>query len=819
MFEIDLTRLMSATFIYHFAFLAVSLAMFGMTVGAVSIYLWPERFSVQETPRQLTLFSALFALSILFALMIHLSVPVPFAFWVFTSGAGLFALVLNCFAIAVPFALSGVCVCLTLTKFPQAVNKLYAADLVGAAIACVLVIQLLNMTDGPTTAVIAAFLAAIGAVCFSLSSPSSRKLLLFAITTCLLLGSLACWNVVKLRSGRLPFIRLVYSSGFQEFPSLYEKWNSFSRIRVKGNPREAVTPFTWGLSSAYKGNKRVRQLNVDIDSKSGSFLTGFDGEATELDYLKYDIVSLAHQIRHNAKVLVLGAGGGRDVLTALAFNQKSVLGVELNDNIYDVVTHKFADFVGQLNKDPRVTLVNDEARSFVSRTSERFDIIQVSVVDTWAATASGAFALAENSLYTVESFQTLLNHLNKGGILSIARFYTDRNPSEIYRLLSVTAAALEKQGVQNARQHLMLIRFDRTATYLLPCNCGSFPPGVGIGLLLASRDPLSAGDQFAITKKAAELGFRVMLSPNICLDPALETIVSSPDRSRLAAFFPFDVSPSTDDCPYFFQMVKWSDVFNKAKWSQAGRDLNLPGVLILAMLSIILGTMLLVCIFLPLLMKTKSSVISVRQINPLCVFFLCIGIGFMLIEVSQMQRLNVFLGHPTYGLSVVLFSMLLFSGLGSLLSGLLDKHGVLISSRRMACLAPAFLLIGVVTPTVSKCFEASNTDVRICVAVLLLAPLGLLAGMAFPFGMKLASKGDQMSLTPWLWALNGAASVLASVLAVVLSMKFGISATFAIACGFYVVAWIMAVLEERRQKQALVSASIQDPEPIALGVR
>ena len=201
----------------------------------------------------------------------------------------------------------------------------------------------------------------------------------------------------------------------------------------------------------------ARQLMLMIDATAGTVMTAYDGDPQTVEHLKYDLTNLVHYLR-GGKVLVIGAGGGRDILSALAFGQESVVAVEMNGATLGVAYDEFADYTGNLADDPRVTLVHDEARSWLARTETSFDVIQLSLTDTWAATAAGAFVLAENSLYTVEAWRLLLGRLTDAGVATCSRWYFQERPGEIYRLVALAARALADLGVEDPRRHMLLVR-------------------------------------------------------------------------------------------------------------------------------------------------------------------------------------------------------------------------------------------------------------------------------------------------------------------------------------------------------------------------
>jgi hypothetical protein len=765
MLEISVTRIFSVSIGYHFAFLAISLAMFGMTTGAVIVFLAPNLFAAGKQERRLGWIAILFAFSIVLSLLLHLITPITMSPYFITSLSGVFAIAWSCFVVSMPFVFSGIFVSGILPQFVRQVPSLYAIDLLGAALACPLVIIVLNWTDGPTTILVAAMIASIASACLARGA-QSKILSVVVFSWLLCLSSLLILNVQAVNKEEPPPLRLVWIKGKEDLPS-HDRWNSFSRVRFMGNIYGATPPFGWGLSQKNPYRDPVHQICLDIDGSAGSVLTKMAG--TNLEYLKYDVSNMVHFLRSKASVLVIGVGGGRDILSALQFDQKSVLGVELNDHILEGLNVRYGDYTGHLDRNPKTRFVNDEARSYVTRTNEKFDIIQISLIDTWAATASGVFALAENALYTVEGVDTFLNHLNDHGILSISRWYF-KDPAEIYRLVSLSTAALHRIGVADSRAHLILIKSQGE------------PTADPIGTLLISKQAFSSDEVRIITAKAKELNFEIALSPESATDPLLEKIVTAKDWHQIASDFATKIEPPTDDCPYFFQFLKPEHILRPDQWTS-----HASLIVALFIVMIVLLLMLVICVFIPLIVVRTGHVL-VRGTGHLYAYFTCIGVGFMLMEMSMMQRLTVFLGHPIYGLSVVLFSLLLASGMGSYLTESLDKKGILCSvSARMFILFAVFVGVGIASPVVFEQYQGAETNIRILSAVALLTPLGLVAGMAFPSGFKLAVK-RAAAIAPWLWAINGGASVLAASLAMLISINFGTNATYWLASVCYLIA-------------------------------
>jgi hypothetical protein len=763
MYEILLTRIFSVTMLYHFAFVALSVAMFGMTVGALIVYLSPRLFPAERLEHRLAVAAVLFPIALVVSFMTQLSIP----FRMYPSVIAIYSVVFTYAVIAVPFVISGIAVCLALTGFPRQVSRLYAADLAGAALGCVLLIAVLEWSDGPTAVLWVGLLASLGGVAFAVGARSSR-LRRAAVVTALLLFVAAAGHTMLVRRGS-PVFRILYTkdSGTIEPLPLYDRWNSYSRVRVTGDPDRLSTPAGWGLSQTMPADVRVRQLQLDIDAWAGTMMTRFDGDLRSVEYLKYDVTNIGYHVRPQPDVLVIGAGGGRDVLSALAFGARSVTAVDINKNVLRTVNERFGDFTGHLDRDPRVHFVNDEARSFVARSRERFGTIQISLIDTWAATAAGAFVLGENALYTSDAWTTFVTHLTGDGLLSVSRWYFRDRPAELYRTTTLAVEALRVVGVTQPRAHIAVIRNMRPLNFTAPD---------GVGTILVSRRPFTAAELDALERESARLQFEVAFSPRVATDDTFTRLTEAADLRAFLDSYPINIAPPTDDSPFFFNMLRLRDIGSLSLLNLGALSHNMKAVAILGVLLMTVLLLTALCVFLPLWL-TRDRV-TLAGSGALLLFFIAIGLGFMLVETSQMQRLIISLGHPTYGLSVVLFAMLLSSGLGSYLTQGVKDNFVDRSGRwRLAAVVAVLAAFGLITPAAARWSQPHTTPVRIVTAVVLLFPAGCFMGMAFPLGMKLAATKAR-ALTPWFWGLNGAASVLASVLSVCIALTWSISTAF-----------------------------------------
>jgi len=769
LYQMLLTRIFSVTMWYHFAFVAVSLAMFGMTVGALLVFLFPDLFRGDAIRRQVARSALLFSITMVFCLLTQLAIPFRLAGLV-----GLYSLAFVYLVSAIPFIASGIVVCLVLTQFPERLNRLYAVDLLGAGVGCLLLIPLLSVLDGPTAVIAVAGLIGISAVFFSQSRSLLRKI---SIVWSLLCWIFVAWHIPKVRQQK-PFLSVMYVKGRPDPPRLYEKWNAFSSIRVHST---TLDPNAIELFEKTYGSKNPPEsLTMNIDAAGGTPITAFDGNLSKIEYLKRDAVNLAHHLRPDSHYLVIGTGGGIDILSGLVFHQKKIVGVDINPIIINTVNRRFGDFSGHLDRYPNVSFNHEEGRSFITRSPEKYNIILANLIDTWAAGASGAFALTENSLYTVEAWTEYLKHLRPNGIVTFKRWYYHKFPDEIYRLTNLAVTALKKIGVDHPRNHILVV------------TPGEFFPNEEwtTGTILISPDPFSDEDLKKVEDLSQKLPFHIKLSPHFAIDSTLSQIAEGKDLAKLYESFPCDISPSTDDKPFFFHRYRLGDVFKLVyQPMDVSWDVNTSGIIVLSVLLVTVVGLVFATILLPLFLKGGFDFSAHRGF---VIYFVSIGIAFMMVEISQLQRLSIFLGHPTYSLSVVLFSLLIGSGLGSFCSEIFaaDSTSALRGRIPFVLLLLAVLTFGLATPWVIREFTSSPISMRIGISVLMVLPLGFMMGMPFPIGLRRAFQGFSPPVA-WFWAINGAVSVCASVLAVAVSISWGISVSYWLGGAFYLLASVV----------------------------
>ena len=787
--ETALPRIFSVTMWYHYAFMAISVAMFGMATGAAKVFVsrWSALDEGELTGR-IARYSLYFSVATVLSLLALLSIP----FVPRSTGVGIYAMAFIYAIAAVPFYFSGVVVSAILsTRFIALISGLYAADLAGAAAGAALFFVFLKMTDAVSFVILVAALPALAAYLLTRHRAS--------LVLCLLFVLVAGANHIE-RFFRIEWQKVETGQLIVAVDTLteWEKWTPFSRITVQNYIDSA---FGWGTSNIFPEefpDYKVGQKNLIIDAAAATIITMRGRPIEELHHLRYDITNLAHFLVPDARVAVIGVGGGRDLLSALHFKQKEVWGIEINERILEAITVPYRDFTYPFADFPQVHLVHDEARSFIERTDLQFDIIQASLIDSWAATASGAFVLTENSLYTVEGWQAFLSKLTDRGVVTMSRWYYKKRPGEILRLASLAYEALAASGVEKPAAHIMLA----ATTY-----SGEEPPGLtaeerraredvayGTGTIIVSKKPFDGDAVHAFLAACGRYRFDVLLAAGYEGQSVFQHIVDRERRDAMIAAYPLELTAPTDDNPFFFNMLKPSALLKYRGIEKEGPlNTNLGAVRNLFILLGIVTVLALLLVVVPILSAMERKSAAMLR-HPWSLYFAAIGLGFMLIEIALIQKFTVFLGHPTYSLLVVLCTILLFTGFGSWLAG-----------RLKGKLAPVhifILLIAVVTAAggvnmfVLPHLSGLPLAVRILYSAGVMAAIGTVLGMPFPTGMA-SLTGEQKEWGPWLWGINGALGVVSSVLATAISLFFGISVTFFAGVAAYLLALAACVAAVR----------------------
>jgi hypothetical protein len=765
--ELALTRLFSVVLFYHFAFLAISIALLGLGSGGVFAYLlkhWLARFSTRGVASLLCGLNAI-SVPIVLEIVLHLPVSLEISRGNFLRLSGIYL------ASAVPFFLTGLQFSVIFAREPDRIPRLYGADLAGGALACLGIVPLLDHLGGPNTVIFAAVMAAIAAAVWAIRAWLRNAMFLVAALLLLIIAA----N----HSGKL--IDVVYAKGVFRDPSWVEfvRWNAISRIEV---------------------DRQGGAKAIVIDADASTYILNAHPEDLQNAVWQTTSMSappaLVNLLRPHGTYAIIGPGGGVDVLRALFYGSPSVTGIEINPIIANTVMRgRYADYAYHLYDRPDVKIHVTDGRSFIRSTNQTFDVVQMTLVDTWASTAAGAFALSENSLYTVEAFREYFEHLKPDGMIAITR-WEFRQPREALRVVSVAMEALRQLGVAAPARNFIVVSQGKLDEDGIPV------------VVLAKKSAFTGEEEQAI--RAHLQRFPALIAqylPSEPRDNAFSSLIMANDPYAFAQQYPFNIAPVSDNAPFFFFTLKLRQVLQAAGLHQ-GMDwkVNL-GVAVLAMVLVISLAAVLAFLIVPLALHGRPE--GGRTVSLL--YFVAVGLGYILVEIAFIQRFVLFLGHPTYALTVVVFLLLLASGAGSLASSrwLRAAQHNWVPLLMIGCAIPFYvvflpgllnLLVGIVFP------------LKLLVSALLLVPLGFAMGMPFPTGLRVLAAlpvpefpvATENAVTEnaveWAWAVNAGASVLGSVLAMALAIAFGLNVTLACGCAAYLVAMLISgTLQSRRQ--------------------
>jgi spermidine synthase len=764
--ELSLTRIFSVVFLYHMAFLAISIALFGLGAGGV--------FSYVVAGWQGNLFRKIGTLSVINCVLVAVAVCTVLAQ---KESPGLAAFALIYFTNALPFFVTGAILSLVISDTVSRVNRVYFFDLLGAAGGCLLLIPLLNQAGkagGPnTTLSVAVLYAAAAAIWFNLGKSRSGRVAS--------VGVALAFTLLVIVNTKTGWIDVRYAKGQKLQNEKFVRWNSFSRIAL-GEEREYRNPMIF----------------IDADASTGIATYDLDHlSATQRHKLLYDIYGLPYVIRPGAKTLIIGPGGGWDVSRALASGSHDVTGVEINPIIATtIMREKYPELSHHLYSRPDVHITVEDGRSFARRTEQRFQVIQATLVDTWASTAAGAFALSENNLYTSDAFRDYLSHLTDDGILVFTRWGFDP-PRESLRLISLAMVALQELGETDPKSHVIVVR------------SGGKEALEGWGALdtvIFSRKPFSAEDVARARAGISEAKLTPIYLPGPGPKNHFRDLLLSPDPAAWQRDYIYDVSPVGDNRPFFFYTVQprdlWSFMSNASE-KTADYKVNKAVPTLFESLFVSIGAVLIILLLPPVVLRAKLP--RERSTKAFLLYFFFIGAGFILIEVALIQKFVLFLGQPVYALTCVIFTLLLASGLGSFFSRRLIAGQ---DSRLRIALAAIAGVVAVLAVSIGGVLTAGvglPLFVKVLATIAMIAPAGFLMGMPFPTGLARLEERNSAALR-WAWSLNAASSVLGSVGALVCAIYMGLMQTLLVGGGLYLGALAVLAMDRVRSRD-LVSAA------------
>lgn len=734
LYEISLTRIFSLILFSNFSFMIISTALFGFGLSGVMLSVFPQFLKTVKAQRILFVSSVLFSLSVLGSFLVINYVPLQMSD--FTNIKNIFGLAVWYLSLIVPFSFAGLIIAAILSLYTQEISKLYFFDLVGAGIGCVLTVPFFIRFGALGTLYIVALTGILAGMVFTWRT---SKLTRYA-SPFVILGFLAIFPLWMKIEIQVHDNKRSYRSDQKSKAIEFSKWSSLSKIDIAPGP----LPF-------------FKRLWIDGGTNE-SALISFDGNYhTEyVNGMNVMVIAIPYLMKKNPDVAIIGSSGGREVLLALNNDPNHVTAIEMDPAICEIVSKTYSEYIGNIFKDPRVTLVCDEGRSFIKRSKEKFDIIQQINNFTPIAMASGAINLSESYLLTFEAFNDYLEHLKDDGMLVINRHNS-------FKIVIMAREVLEKRGL-DPKQHIMVVQGE---------------DGLTNGFFL-KKTPFNAEEIATVKRLAAEKGilyYPGMEDQQSWYVQALN--VASPQKFFNLKGLNLDVP--TDNKPFFEHTgaigkidttdknmplgLRWVDDHKKIKRIFPIEDVIMMVIFLEATvfsLFFILG---------PLYIFNRKGIRSVTEFKTLG-FFFAVGLAFILIEICLMQNFVLFLGVPVYSLSVVLFALLSASGVGALLT---DRIAVVSHKHVLAAIAGigvCVLGMNYLLPVGIGYFLGHPFPIRVLASMVFIFPIGLCMGMPFPLAMRLLNATEQR-LVPWAWGINGYATVIGTVSAIVLARGVG----------------------------------------------
>ena len=783
-YEILLTRLLSIIQWHHFAYMIISVALLGYGVSGALVSLAQEKLK-QRYAGVFVACAALFGICAMGCFFLAQRVPFnPLEF--FWDPRQPYRLLLIYLLLFLPFFFAATCVCLTFLVFPDHIHRIYSFDILGAGAGSFGIVGALFVFF-PVGAL--KLLGSLGIAAAALAwvecKLRPRWLSMLFLAAAALMPLAWSGNFSHLRLS--PYKELSQALQVKEARIVDQVSSPLALLTVVESP---LVPFRHapGLSLNASGEPPP-QLGIFSDGESMSALNQFGGNYQALGFLDYLTSALPYHLFGNPRVLVLGSGAGADVLQALYLHAKQVDAVELNPQLVKLVQNEFAEFSGKPYSIPGVRVHIAEARGFVAASSERYDLIQVALVDAFGASSAGLYALSETYLYTIEAFQDYLHHLRPGGILAVTRWIS-LPPRDTLKLFATAVTALERDGVSQAGKRLALVRGWKTSTLLVKNGEFSEPDIAAIKSFCHAR---SFDLEYYPGISASEANRYNILDQSYFFE-GVQALLGN-HRQDFYERYKFNVKPASDDKPYFFHFFKWRVLPEIISLKERG---GLPllewgyPLLVATLVQALLASLVLIIV--PLwvieIRRDKSIALGISR-SRIAWYFLSIGFGFMFIEIAFIQKFILFLSYPLYAVAVVLCAFLIFAGLGSRFSKSVEQKTRSLPFWTLAWVVFAICLVAVVylaaLPMVFKQFIGLPDIAKIAISIVLIAPLAFPMGMPFPLGLS-SLAGRSVQLVPWAYGVNACASVVGAILATLLAIHLGFTLVVIAALAFYALA-------------------------------
>jgi len=833
------TRLFSVMLWHHLTYMVVTVTLLGFAASGSLLALFPRVARTLGDPRAaVSLFSSLFGLSLIaaFAVLSHSQLD---TLDIEQDRTKYFYLFLHYAYLVVPFVFAGLAIAAALQQYAGSVHRTYFWNLIGSGLGPFVFLLAIRPLGGPGTLFLCASLGGLAGLLASWSDRGGRAWLCRVVAVAALSLAPLSWFAPAVTDSWVP-VKAARSKALSVISDFKDAAVEFIQTKVDAeyptpDPRYRTTQWTpLCLLDTVPLPQQPADVLRDRDDPGATPRAQVevfqDGDAPTVMWSAqyaaerpYDrhFYGLGYRLVDKPNALIIGPGGGNDIETALHNQARAITAVDINgDTLAMVQSEPFKTFTGDVYNRPTVRAVHSEGRSFLRREGEIYDLIQMSGTDTYAALSSGSYIFSESYLYTEEAFDDFFAHLAEDGVISIIRFRFEP-PRETLKLVATAARALQRIGVEDARQHFIVVNQEDRQPLTMAEEISkqlkdprlleklrgfveNFKEPMRYSFTLVRQTPFSEEDVATIRDALPAMsGDQVKhwlyygagheeADPDNEYGQLLTAMSMGPEAEALFhEEYPYNTVPAVDDRPFFFNFHSFADVEVFGSSSDAGYN-ALTGsepiglyILVALLIQTALATVLLVIVPLCKLGFTAAAGASRGRV---LLYFLALGLAYLLVEITTIQRFVLYLGHPTYALSAGLSCFMVFSGLGSAVAGRMGGGPAL--ARTSAIIVVGLLLVhALVLPASLQATMWFSEPLRVAMTVAWIAPLAFAMGMPFPTGLALL-RGETAGMIPWAFGVNGAASVLASIVSIVIAMQAGFTAVFVTAAGLYLIASI-----------------------------
>jgi spermidine synthase len=754
--------------------LIISIALLGFGVSGTTIVFLKNKIE-KHFNKFIFLTLALFPISMSLGFIIFCKIPFnPFEIGI--DNRQIFYLFLYFIVMGIPFIFGASTIGISLTRFP--ISKTYFSNLTGSGIGAIFFVLISYFLHPFSMLLFITIVAFIITIVFSINL--NKKIILFTIVFSIIFIYLFYLAFDKLNLKNISQYKAIsYALNLPESEIIEERYSPLGLVQVvQAKGLRSIV----GLSFLSK-HQVPEQKGIFYDGEGMSAITPFDGDKSSILYLNDIPSSLPHfLLEKKDKALIVGVGGGMGLLKALLHNFKKIIGLELNPNIVSLMKNEFAEYSGNIYSKKQMQIIKKEARGFIRNSNEKYNLIEISMLDTYNAASSGIYSLNETYLYTVESIQDFFQHLDDEGMLAITRWVVNP-PRDNLKLLNICISALENLEIKDIGKHLIFIRSIQATT------------------LVVSKKPIKENQinilkEFCKTRlfdicyydgiKENETNRFIKLDTPIYFLAAKQLL--SENKQDFIKDYEFDIKITSDNRPYFYNIFKMKMLKYFQKYGTSKIPFTQWGYFTLVILLIPVLIISFVFIILPLFFIRKKR----KNLNgKIILYFGLIGIGFFFIEMPLIQKLILFLSHPTYSLSIIISGLLIFTGIGSYFSDKIfpSKRRIFYASLIIICITIFYLFcLDLILPI----FMDQNKIIKICITILFLMPLGFFMGIPFPQGLIRIKKIGSTRVA-WAWGINGFFSVISTILATIVAISMGFNFVFLIASVCYLAAGLISL--------------------------